>query len=84
MEMRVERVCLETERHLIVGELHMPREGYRSRLSDYLNRGDDRFVPLSNAEIRPLSGNGRAEERSFLAVSRDHITLAYLASERGD
>lgn len=82
MEMRVERVCLETERHLIVGDLHMPQEGYRSRLSDYLNRGDDRFVPLSNAEIRSHNG-GETEERGFLAVSRDHVTLAYLASERG-
>ena len=82
MDTRIERIVLETDRHRIVGDLHMPREGYRSRLSDYLNRGDDRFVPLANAEIRSLNGEGRAEERSFLAVSRGHITLAYLASER--
>jgi hypothetical protein len=84
MDTRIERVVLETDRHRIVGDLHMPREGYRSRLSDYLNRGDDRFVPLANAEILSLNGEGRAEERSFLAVSRSHITLAYLASERDD
>jgi hypothetical protein len=83
MEMRIERVCLETDHQLIVGDLHLPREGYLSRLSDYLNRGGDHFVPLSNAEIRPLNGNAAApERRSFLAVSRDHVTLAYPASER--
>ena len=81
--MRVERVVLETDRHRVVGDLHLPREGYRSRLSDYLNRGDDQFVPLSNAQIHSLNGgSGTVEEREFLAVSRDHVTLAYLASER--
>ena len=47
--MRIERVVLETTQHRVVGDLHMPREGYRSRLFDYLNRGDDQFVALSNA-----------------------------------
>jgi hypothetical protein len=84
MDTRIERVVLETSSHRIVGDLHMPREGYRSRLSDYLNRGDDRFVPLANAEIRSLDGEGHAEKRSFLAVSRSHVTLAYLASESND
>jgi hypothetical protein len=83
MEMRVERVVLETEHQRITGDLHLPREGYRSRLSDYLNRGDDHFVPLANAEITSLgNGNGQVEQRSFLAVARNHVTLAYLASER--
>jgi hypothetical protein len=82
MEMRVERVVLETDRHRVVGDLHLPREGYRSRLSDYLNRGDDEFVPLSNAQIHSLNGRpGPVEERDFLAVGRHHVTLAYLASE---
>ena len=80
MEQRVERIVLETDTHRIVGDLHMPREGYRSRLSDYLNRGDDAFVPLSNAEIRPLNGAGQAESREFVAVARNHITLAYPAN----
>jgi hypothetical protein len=77
MEMRIERIVLETDRHLIMGDLHLPREGYRSRLSDYLNRGDDQFVPLANAEIRSQSGNGHVQERPFLAVARGHVTLAY-------
>lgn len=81
MEMRIERIVLETEHHRVVGDLHLPREGYRSRLSDYLNRGDDQFVPLSNAEIRSLNGDGRVEERGFLAVGRSHVTLAYPAGQ---
>lgn len=79
--MRIERVVLETDRHRIVGDLHLPREGYRSRLSDYLNRGDDHFVPLANAEIHPLNGSDGVKERGFLAVARNHVTLAYPAGE---
>lgn len=80
MENRVERVVLETARHRIVGDLTLPREGYRSRLSDFLNRGDLDFIPLVNAEIGPLNGAspGRAAGvRSFVAVARTHVQLAY-------
>ena len=78
MESRVERVVLETDRHRIVGDLTLPKEGYRSRLSDFLNRGDLDFIPLVNVEMTTVSGNGAApEQRSFLAVARSHIQLAH-------
>jgi hypothetical protein len=76
MEMRSERIVLETNRHRIVGDLMLPREGYRSRLSDYLNHGDGDFVPLVNCEIRSLD-DGAAERRQFMAVARAHVQLAY-------
>jgi hypothetical protein len=76
METRVERVVLETPRHRIIGDLHLPREGYRSRLSDFLNRGDLEFIPLVNAEISSANGGG-TESRSFLAVATGHVQLAY-------
>lgn len=78
METRVERVIMETAHHRIVGDLTLPREGYRSRLSDFLNRGDLDFIPLVNVEIRSLNGAADAvEERPFLAVARTHVQLAY-------
>ena len=76
METRVERVVLETDRHRIVGDVTLPREGYRSRLSDYLNRGDLDFIPIVNAELAPLNG-GSPESRSFVAVARTHVQLAF-------
>jgi hypothetical protein len=82
METRVERVVLETDRHRIVGDLTLPREGHRSRLSDFLNSGDFGFIPLVNAEIHALNGAG-SEERSFIAVARTHVVLAYPHDERG-
>ncbi len=76
METRVERVVLETDRHRIVGDVTLPKEGYRSRLSDYLNRGDLDFIPIVNAELAPLNG-GSPESRSFVAVARTHVQLAF-------
>ena len=76
METRIERVVLETDRHRIVGDLTLPREGYRSRLSDYLNGGDLEFIPLVRAELTPLYG-GSPESRSFIAVARTHVQLAF-------
>lgn len=77
--MRTERVVLETDRHRIIGNLTLPREGYRSRLSDFLNRGDVEFIPLTDVELGPLEGNNGSsiQRRTFLAVARGHIQLAH-------
>ena len=40
METRTQRVVLETSRHRIVGDLTLPREGYLSRFSDFLNQSE--------------------------------------------
>lgn len=86
METRTERVVLQTPSHLIVGDLRLPREGFRSRLTDFLNRGDLSFIPLVNATITARNGEGRYDgesfEREFIAVARDHVQLAYPESER--
>lgn len=75
----MERVALETDRHRIVGDLTLPREGYRSRISDFLNRGDLDFIPLVNVEITPLHDDeGTIERHEFIAVSRAKIEYAYL------
>jgi hypothetical protein len=80
MEMRTERIVLETDRHHIVGDVTLPREGYRSRLSDFLNRGDLDFIPLVNVEISS-GGGGEPQRRPFTAVARNHVRLAYPASD---
>jgi hypothetical protein len=76
METRIERIVLETDRHRIVGDVTLTKEGYRSRLSDYLNRGDLDFIPIVNAELAPLNG-GAPETRSFVAVARAHVQIAF-------
>ena len=77
MTNRLERIVLETDRHRIVGDLSLPKDGYLSRLSDYLNRDELVFIPLTDAVISPRDGDGEPAEREFIAVARMHVELAY-------
>jgi hypothetical protein len=74
-ERRTERIRLETDRHLIVGDITLPPDGYQSRFSDALNRPDRAFLPLVNVEIVPLAG-GEVETLPFVAVSKSHVRIA--------
>ncbi len=79
-KLRRQRVLLETDRHLIVGEMTLPADGYQSRFSDVINRADVAFIPLVDAEITPLAG-GEAQRREFVVVSKAHVRLAYPVDE---
>ncbi len=77
VEQRDERIIVETTRYRITGVLRLPRDGYRSRLTDYLNASERSFLPLTDVEIVPLDGTrGAAESRSFVALSLRQIVLA--------
>ena len=75
MEHRDERILIETDRYRITGMLRLPRDGYRSRLTDYLNSSDRMFLALTDVELVPLDG-GEPQQRPFLAVSLNHVALA--------
>jgi hypothetical protein len=76
MENRTERVVLETDRYVITGDVRLPKEGYRSRFSDFLNRGDLDFIPLVDVEIASANG-GASQHRDFTVVARSHVRVAY-------
>jgi hypothetical protein len=86
MQHYIEHVVIETDRHRIVGSLRLPLDGYRRRVTDFLNTSDRDFLPVTDAVIEPLSENGDPPmRRKFLAVARRHIVLAMLADdELGD
>jgi hypothetical protein len=73
---RTQRIVLETARYRISGEVTLPSEGSRSRLSDLLNREGLSFIPLANAEIVSHE-NGERERIPFIAVARDNVQIAY-------
>jgi hypothetical protein len=73
---RRERVVFETDRHLVVGDVTLPPEGYQSRFSDAVNRADVAFIPLLEVEITPLEG-GVTERRDFILLAKNHVRLAY-------
>jgi hypothetical protein len=75
MDSRNERVLIETERYRILGDLTLPRDGYRSRMTDFLNAAERDFIALTAVTITPLDG-GEESNQEFIAVSRRHVVLA--------
>jgi hypothetical protein len=78
MEQRETRIIVETARHRISGVLNLPRDGYRSRLTDYLNAGERAFLALTDVEVAPLDGGGGwvPYHRPFMALSIGQIVFA--------
>lgn len=73
---RRERVRFETDRQMVVGDVTLPPEGYQSRFSDAVNRGDIAFIPLTDVEIEPLGG-GPIERHEFVVLSKANVRVAY-------
>ena len=81
MDMRHEDIILETDRYRIEGKLTLPREGYRSRLSDYVNQRDREFFALNEATVTALDAPEQIRHASFLMVARTHVRIVALAAE---
>jgi hypothetical protein len=73
--MRQEQVVVETDRYRVEGKLTLPREGYRSRLSDHVNRRDHDFFTIVDAQMVALDGSGRDWQAPVLMLARRHIRL---------
>ena len=81
MDVRQEEVVVETDRYRIEVKLTLPREGYRSRLSDHVNRRDQEFFTIQDADVTSLDGSGRNWQSPVLMLARRHIRLIVPASE---
>lgn len=84
MDQRLTKVVAETERYRVTGMLRLPPEGYRSRLSDYLNAPERSFLSLTDVELVPLDGNGPAQQLPFVALSVAHVVLVTHAGDQPD
>ena len=76
MQHRSQRVLVETDRYRIFGSLTLPREGYRSRMSDFLNSSDRDFVSLTDVVMEAVGGDGSTSRHEYIAVARRHIVFA--------
>jgi hypothetical protein len=74
VDLRRQQVVIEIERYRIQGALHLPAEGYRSRLSDYMNQHETEFLPMTACTITTLD-TGQEREVPFLLVARRHVRL---------
>jgi hypothetical protein len=79
---RHERILIETARHRLMGTLTLARDGYRSRVSDFLNASERDFISLTDVVVELIDGDGPGTRHAFLAVSRRHIV--FCIPERGD
>ncbi|HET9740010.1 MAG TPA: hypothetical protein VFP78_17975 [Solirubrobacteraceae bacterium] len=75
MHFRRERVRIETERHEIEGTIQLPHEGYRSRMTDFLNAHERDFLPLTDVEVRRLDDSRAIERHGFLALAVRHVVM---------
>jgi hypothetical protein len=80
VDLREEQVVLETDRYRITGALTLPAEGFRSRLSDYVNQRDRDFITVSDAKIESLDGSTQPRSEPFLLIGRGHVRLIAPAS----
>ena len=83
VEQRLAKIVAETQRHRITGSLRLPPEGYRSRLSDYLNAPERSFLSLTDVEIAPLDGQGPVQQLPFVALSVAHVVFVANAEDLG-
>jgi hypothetical protein len=81
VDVRKERVVVETDRYRVQGMLTLPKEGYRSRVSDHVNRRDQEFFTLLDCELTALDGSGPDWKTPVLMLARRHIRLIVPVSE---
>ena len=81
MDLRQEKVVLETDRYRVDGSMTLPSEGYRSRLSDHVNRRDLAFFTIQDAVVTPLDGSEGWTAPVLMVASRHVQLIAPAAAE---
>ena len=74
MDLRKEKVLVETDRYRVEGDMTLPTEGYRSRLSDHLNRRDLEFFTMQDVTLTPFDG-GESWTAAVLMLGSRHIRM---------
>ena len=59
----------------------LPADGYRSRLTDYLNASEREFLALTDVEITRWRARRESRSATFIALSLRHIVLAMPAQD---
>src|SRR3954469_1371462 len=83
MQIRRERVRIETQRHEMEGTLQLPTEGYRSRTTDFLTAHERDFLALTSVAVRWLDSALEPEHREYLAVAVPHVVMVIELEDLG-
>jgi len=81
MDRRQAKVTIETDRYRVIGEITLPAEGYRSRLSDHVNRREAEFFTVQNAKLTALDGSGHEWEAPVVMLARRHVRVIVPSDE---
>jgi hypothetical protein len=79
VNLRKEKVTVETDRYRVEGQMTLPAEGFGSRLSDHVNRRDVAFFTIQDAKLTALEG-GESWSTPVLMLASRHIRLIIPAS----
>jgi hypothetical protein len=80
VDLRRERVVLETDRYRVEADMTLPSSGHRSRLSDHVNRPDLEFLTLQDATLTRLGG-GESWTSALLLLATRHVRLIVPAAD---
>ena len=80
MDMRKQKVVVETDRYRVSGDVTLPSDGYRSRLSDHVNRNDVTFFTIQDAVLTPLDGT-EGWRADVVMLASAHIRLIVPAAD---
>ncbi len=72
-------LVVETTRHRITGTITLPRDGYRSRVSDVLNAAERDFISMTDVTVEPVDGSGEPERHAFVVLNRHQIVFAVVS-----
>lgn len=78
--MRKQKVVVETDRYRVSGDVTLPSDGYRSRLSDHVNRSDVTFFTIQDAVLTPLDGT-EGWRADVVMLASAHIRLIVPAAD---
>ncbi len=78
--MRKQKVVVETDRYRVSGDVTLPSDGYRSRLSDHVNRNDVTFFTIQDAVLTPLDGT-EGWRADVVMLASAHIRLIVPAAD---
>jgi len=84
VERKRERVILETSRYRIAGDVTLPHEGYKSRLSDHLNEPQREFVIVLEAIMTPFDDPENRFRSQVVMIHRSKIDVIFPESELSD
>ena len=72
---------LETARYRVKGEIMLPPEGYKSRLSDHLNEPQREFLIILDARLTPFHDPEATFDVRVLMVQRARVDVIFPLGE---